>query len=65
MQEWLEPFWHSNIVTGFGRIARAVLALPVSAMQSGLSRSGTDSCITLSARMARAILVRPVALLAC
>ena len=29
VQEWLESFWHSNIVTGFGRIARAVLARPV------------------------------------
>ena len=28
VQEWLEPFWQSNIVTGFGRIARTVLARP-------------------------------------
>ena len=42
-----------NIVPGS---ARTILALPVTII--------TDTCIILSARMARAILVRPVALLA-
>ena len=53
VQEWLEPFWHSNIVTGFGRIVRVVLAWPVKCHAEGSSYSGTNSCITLSARMAR------------
>ena len=52
VQEWFEPFWHS-IVTGFGRIARVVLAWPVKCHAEGSSYSGTNSCITLSARMAR------------
>ena len=39
VQEWLEPFWHSNIVTSFGRIARAVLALPV---KCGLELFGNE-----------------------
>ena len=56
VQEWLEPFWHSNIVTGFGRIARAVLARPVKC-QSGSSHSGMAIQLHyLSARMARTIL---------
>ena len=53
VQEWFEPFRHSNIVTGFGRIARLVLACPVKCYAEGSSYSGTNSCITLSARMAR------------